>query len=126
MAKSATSRKMSLVEAREHVHALLRPNEPLKTGFPRIAALIGAAPRRVRQFWEGSAARPRADELDALRAARARASERAITKELMDHAAFLDIQASRLAIIDPDIHGPEIDRLRRLARRARHIAGGEE
>lgn len=125
MARSPTSRKMSLVEARQHVEALLRPNEPLKTGFPRVAALIRVTPRRIRQFWEGSAHRPRADEIDALRAARAAASERAITRELLDHAAFLETQAARLAVIDPDIHGPEIDRLRDLASRARRAASGE-
>lgn len=126
MAISAKSSPMSAaVEARRHIEAIVRPNEPLKAAFPRIASMLRIAPRRVRQLWADPSTRPRAEELDALRAARAAASERAITRELTEHAAFLETQAARLAIIDPDIHGPEIDRLRGLARRARNAAGGE-
>jgi hypothetical protein len=120
-AKKAAHAMSAIVEAKRHVEGLMRPGERLQQAFPRIARIVGVKPRRVKQFWQADA-KPRADELDALRAARVRASEAAIRAEVIDHAAILDAQAARLASIDPDFHGPEIARLRSLAGRARALA----
>lgn len=114
----------AIPETRQHIELLIRPGERLKQAFPRIARMIGANPRRVRQLWSGEVTDPKARELDALRAARAKAAEIAITTESLRHASDLEIHASRLALLDPDVHGAEITRLRDLAGRARALAHG--
>lgn len=124
-AKTAKVITMSaVVEARRHVAGLMRPGERLQQALPRIASRIGVTARRARALWSGEAV-IKAEELDALRTERARVAEHAIRTETMNHARTLEEQAARLAIIDADFHQREIDRLRHLARRARHLASGE-
>lgn len=115
---------MSAVETRHHIEVLMRPGERMKAAFPRIARLIGSKPRRVRQLWSGEVTDPKARELDALRDARAKAAEHALSLESLDHARTLEAHASRLAIIDPEFHRSEIARLRDMARRARSLSDG--
>lgn len=115
---------MSAVETRQHIHVLIRPGERLKQAFPRIARIIGVKPRRVRQLWSGEVADPRSREIDALRAATAKAAEHALTTESLAHAVTLESHAARLALLDPEFHRAEIDRLRDMARRVRHLACG--
>ncbi len=110
------------IQARAHIGALvqfLAPNAPLKSGIPRVAAFVGINARRAQALWSKQARAILAEEIHALEAARARISERIITKEISAHANTLEVHASRLASIDPELHGAEVARLRNLARRAR-------
>ena len=114
-----------LREARGHVAALIGPQPPgakLKAAWPRLARMLGTTERRVRAIWNGEARAIRADEMDTLRQAVANQKAAHVT----DHAARLEAAAEALARIDPEFHGPEIDRLRHLACRMRgQTAGGE-
>lgn len=110
------------IQARSHIGAILQfiaPQLPLKSALPRAAAYVGINARRCRALWNREARSVLAEEIQALEAARARIAERIITKEISEHANRLEVHASRLASIDPDVHGAEIARLRLLADRAR-------
>lgn len=110
------------IQARSHIGAILQfiaPQLPLKSALPRAAAYVGINARRCRALWNREARSVLAEEIQALEAARARIAERIITKEISEHANRLEVHASRLASICPDLHGAEIARLRLLAGRAR-------
>lgn len=115
-------RMSAIVESRTHIQGLRRPGEPLKLALPRIARRARMSVRRLRSIWEATTTVIRAEELDALRAARAAEAERALTVEAMDHARALEEHAARLAIVDPEFHGEDIARLRALAARYRSKA----
>lgn len=112
------------LQARAHMGAIVQsvaPHLPLKSALPRAAIFVGINARRARALWNREARSVLAEEIQALEAARARISERVITKEISEHANRLEVHASRLASIDPDLHGEEVARLRSLARRARSL-----
>ena len=113
------------IQARAHMGAVLQfvaPQLPLKSALPRAAAFIGINARRARALWNREARAVLAEEIHALEAARARIAERLITREMHQHANTMELYAARLASVDPDSHGPEIARLRRMAQRARDFA----
>jgi hypothetical protein len=115
---------MSL-QARTHLGAIVQyvaPAMPLKSALPRVAAYVGLNARRCRALWNTEARAILAHEIHQLEAARARISERLLTKDMHDHASHLEIRAARLATDDSDFHRAEIDRLRGLAQRARDFA----
>ena len=118
---SPTGTEMSAaasIEARGKIEAIIGtipPGEKLKTVLPAVARRLGMPIRRVRALWNAEAARIDSHEMDRLRAAAAKA-------ETLRHAANLDGAAHALLAIDADFHGPEIDRLRRLACELRGIA----
>jgi hypothetical protein len=117
------------IQARAHMGAIVQfvaPQLPLKSALPRAAAFIGINARRARALWNKEARAVLADEIHALEAARARIAERIITREMHQHANTMELYAARLASQDPDGNRAEIDRYRRMARRARDFAAGEE
>lgn len=124
---SQGSNEMSAVsiQARCHLGAILQfvaPSMPLKSALPRVAAYVGLNARRCRALWNREARAILAHEIHQLEAARARIAERLLTKDMSDHASILEIRAARLAADDSDFHRAEIDRLRRMAQRARDFA----
>ena len=121
------SNEMSAVsiQARCHLGAILQfvaPSMPLKSALPRVAAYVGLNARRCRALWNREARAILAHEIHQLEAARARIAERLLTKDMTDHASILEIRAARLAADDSHFHRAEIDRLRRMAQRARDFA----
>lgn len=128
-AKATTSNseasQMSIaLQARSHIGAIMEfvaPSLPKKSALPQAAAFIGFNVRRTRALWNKEARAVLATEISAMEAARARIAERIITKEISKHANTLEVQASKLALADPDLYGPEIARLRGLACRARSL-----
>ncbi len=115
---------MSL-QARTHIGAIVQfvaPSMPLKSALPRVAAYVGLNVRRCRALWNRETRTILAIEIQQLEAARARISERLLTKDMHDHASHLEIRAARLAADDSNIHREEISRLRRMAQRARDFA----
>lgn len=125
-ANQSSSAEMTVaLQARAHVGALVQfiaPQLPLKSAFPRVAALVGMNARRLRAFWNQQARQVLAEEIQALEAARARIAERIITREMHQHANTMELYAARLASADPDGNREEVDRLRRMAQRARDFA----
>lgn len=110
--------------ARAHLGAIMNyraPGLPLKSAIPRVAAILKINARRVRALWSLEARRIEHDEMSALERELAAISERALTTEIHKHANQLEGYAARLAMADPDLHGPEVARLRNLARRARSL-----
>lgn len=122
-AKPISEYEMSIrIQARAHMGAIVQfvaPHLPLKSALPRAAIFVGINARRARALWNREARAVLAEEIQALEAARARIAERILTKEISEHANRLEVHASRLASIDPEFHGPEVSRLRQLARCAR-------
>lgn len=117
------------IQARAHMGAIVQfvaPQLPLKSALPRAAAFIGINARRARALWNREARAVLAEEIHALEAARARIAERIITREMHQHANTMELYAARLASNDPEGNRAEVDRLRRMARRARDFASGEE
>jgi len=113
------------IQARAHIGAVLQfvaPQLPLKSALPRAAAFIGINARRARALWNKEARAVLADEIHALEAARAKIAERIITREMHQHANTMELYAARLASVDPDGNRAEVDRLRRMAKRARDFA----
>lgn len=113
------------LQARSHLGAIVQfvaPSMPLKSALPRVAAYVGLNARRCRALWNREARAILAHEIHQLEAARARISERLLTKDMTDHASHLEIRAARLAADDSSLHREEIDRLRRMAQRARDFA----
>ena len=113
------------IQARSHLGAIVQfvaPSMPLKSALPRVAAYVGLNARRCRALWNKEARAILAHEIHQLEAARARISERLLTKDMHDHASHLEIRAARLAADDSDFHREEIARLRRMAQRARDFA----
>ena len=125
-AKQSSASEMTIaLQARAHVGALVQfiaPQLPPKSALPRVAALLGMNARRVRAFWNQQARSVLAEEIHALEAARARIAERIITREMHQHANTMELYAARLASVDPDGYQQEVDRLRRMAQRARDFA----
>ena len=119
---SEASEMSIALQARSHIGAIVQfvaPSLPMKSALPRAAAYVGINARRARALWNREARAVLASEIHALEAARARIAERIITKEIGAHANTLEVHASRLAAICPDVHGDEVARLRNLAKRAR-------
>ena len=117
------------IEARASIGAIkefIAPSMPLKAALPRVAAYIGLNARRVRAIWHSEARSLLAEEFHAMQAARARIAERIITRDIHNHARQLESYAARLALVDADLHGAEVARLRGLAQRARDFLAGEE
>lgn len=113
------------LQARTHLGAIIQfvaPSMPLKSALPRVAAYVGLNMRRCRALWNRETRTILAHELHQLEAARARISERLLTKDMHDHASHLEIRAARLAADDSSFHREEINRLRGLAQRARDFA----
>lgn len=125
-ANQSSSTDMTVaLQARAHVGALVQfiaPQLPLKSALPRVAALVGMNARRLRAFWNQQARQVLAEEINALETARARIAERIITREMHQHANTMELYAARLASVDPDGNREEVDRLRRVAQRARDFA----
>ncbi len=124
---SQGSHEMSCMQlqARSHLGAIVQfvaPSMPLKSALPRVAAYVGLNARRCRALWNREARAILAHEIHQLEAARARISERLLTKDMTDHASHLEIRAARLATDDSSLHREEITRLRRMAQRAREFA----
>lgn len=113
---------MSSVAYARSITRELAGSRPRKTWKFQLARDLGWTPRRVAAVHDGEARRIDADELEALRVAKARAAETALTTEIARHAATLELHAARLASVDPDLHRAEIARLRVLAHRARHLS----
>ncbi|CAM5770654.1 hypothetical protein [Bosea minatitlanensis] len=127
--QSSTPDMTVAIQARAHIGAVLQfvaPQLPLKSALPRAAAFIGINARRARALWNREARAVLAEEIHALEAARARIAERIITREMHQHANTMELYAARLASVDPEGNRAEIDRLRRMAQRARHFASDEE
>ena len=124
--QSSTPEMMTIeIQARAHIGAVLQfvaPQLPLKSALPRAAAFIGINARRARALWNKEARAVLADEIHALEAARAKIAERIITREMHQHANTMELYAARLASVDPDGNRAEVDRLRRMAKRARDFA----
>jgi hypothetical protein len=113
------------IQARCHLGAIVQfiaPSMPLKSALPRAAAYVGLNARRCRALWNKEARAIHAHEIHQLEAARARISERLLTKDLTDHASHLEIRAARLATDDSYFHREEISRLRRMAQLTRDFA----
>lgn len=91
-------------------------------GAPPANVASGVFPPRLRAFWNQQARQVLAEEINALEAARARIAERIITREMHQHANTMELYAARLASVDPDGNREEVDRLRRVAQRARDFA----
>lgn len=78
------------------------------------AALPGATFNRAKDILYGRGICIRADEMDALRAAAGRRQEEQEAEanaELRSLVARIQVLENRLAQIDPDFHGPNIDAL---------------
>ncbi len=60
----------------------------------RLADLLGFSERRVRSFWEGNAASPRDDEVDAIKAL--------VGQKEDAHAGAYEAMAARLAAMEED------------------------
>lgn len=124
-AKPASCEMTVTVQARAHIGAILQfvaPQLPLKSALPRAAAFVGINARRARALWNREARAVLAEEIHALEAARARIAERIITREMHQHANTMELYAARLASVDRDGNRAEVDRLRRMAQRARDFA----
>ena len=93
-----------------------------KAGAECAAAYVGINIRRCRALWNRESRTILAVEIQQLEAARARISERLLTKDMHDHASHLEIRAARLATDDSNLHREEIARLRRMAQRSRDFA----
>jgi len=110
----------AIVEARSHLRALKPDYEPLKCALPRIARRLHISVRRLRSMWDGTATVVYAEELDAMRSARAAKAEQSLKTDTLAHALELESHAARLAQIDPDFYREEVARLRDVAGRARN------
>jgi hypothetical protein len=109
--------------ARAHLSAIMihvAPGLPLKSALPRVAAHLKFNARRVRALWNREARSILHEEIAAMERELARISERELTTGLQKHANRLEGYASQLAMVDSDVHGEEITRLRNVARWARH------
>lgn len=109
--------------ARAHLSTIMihvAPGLPLKSALPRVAAHLKFNARRVRALWNREARSILHEEMAAMERELARISERELTTGLQHHANRLEGYASRLAMADPDFHREEIDRVRNVARWARH------
>lgn len=111
-------------EARDHVASLVNqfPRDvPLKAALPAIARRVGMTARRVTAIWHREARAIHSAEMDALRAAVSKEAR----NELLRTAGQLEAMAHRLAVVDPEMAGPQIDAMRDAARRARNLADGD-
>lgn len=90
-----------------------------KGAIRAAATASGLSMSRAKSVWYGEARRVDADEMEALKRA-----ARGPREELLDMARDAQRMADRIAAIDEEMGGPQVDAWRAIAEQMRRLADG--